>query len=225
MQVAHAAPGEQRDLRRAKELRAPEMRAGGIERSHPAAQRLGGQRRQLVAERGAPRGIERGLVEQRRRTARADRVPCRRRRAGSRPAARVSRIHSSARSAHHAAEARSVGSSTSMPRCGTARRSVRRRLRGADVEAAIELPRVGADDDDVRVLRESEREPRLPRRRRSADDTDGRRATVGQSGARARTTRAARWWTGRARRAREASCRRARRTARASRPARARRRP
>ena len=66
---------------------------------------------------------------------------------------------------------------TSMPRCGTRARSLARRLRGTDVEAAIDLPRVGADDRRSAARSASHmRDARLARRRRAADRRERRRA-------------------------------------------------
>ena len=84
--VAHAPAREQRDLDRAQQLRAAEVRARRDRaRSHPAAQLVDRRARELRLERRAARRVERRLVEERARTARGGRGRCRRRRAASRP--------------------------------------------------------------------------------------------------------------------------------------------
>ena len=74
---------------------------------------------------------------------------------------------------------RLVGSTRSRPWCGMPRRSVDRRLRRPDVEAAVDLSRVGRDDlggDPLprQARRDVDREPGLAGRRRAGDDEQRR---------------------------------------------------
>ena len=65
------------------------------------------------------------------------------------------------------------------------RRSARRKLRGADVHAAVDLHRVGVDDLAAEPLCQVQRELGLARRRR-ADDRDDRRLSWSESVAKGR---------------------------------------
>ena len=125
--------GEQRDLDGAQELRAPKVRARGIERLHPAAQLLGRERRAVRPRaRRAARDRARGSSNSG-RTARGDTTRCRRRppargpprasprsirRRGSAHAAAEKRVPSDpARRCPHAARARAPPASASRCRC------------------------------------------------------------------------------------------------------------
>ena len=76
------------------------------------------------------------------------------------------------------------------------------RLRGADVEAPIDLTRVRDDEGGWHALGKPERDLTLPGGGGSADHRDERMLIGGQSGARARPTRDARRWSGHGRRGR-----------------------
>src|SRR5689334_23452974 len=90
----------------------------------------------------------------------------------------------------------------------------RRWLRRADVEASINLPRVGADNRGRLTLGEPVRDAALPRRGRTADDAD---LSAGRIDAQSRPRSIVRSSLDRARRAPAMSCREAQRTALASR--------
>ena len=226
MQLAHPSPGEQRHLDGSQQLRATERGARWIQHLDPPPQLLHRKNIQLPLQRPSSLGIHRRLVEQlaeeraevEPRPPDDDRHPALRLRVAD-PAIRFGCP---------------PGSRGTLDRLQHVDPVVRRGqlvahrgLGGADVEASIHLPRVGADHGDVGDARAQRRRIGLARRRRSADHANGGACllTGGQSGARARATTAARSSTGHGRRAPAASSRRARRTARASRPGTSRRPP
>ena len=200
-------PREQRDGDRAQQLRAPEMRARRIELLAPAAKVGHAKRAKLRVERVALFRVERRLIEQwiDQRAQIKPRAANDQRRAllGDRLAdPRASRL-------------RPLGRRVTLDGIDNIDAAMRhqpllalRRLGRADVEAAIDLPRVRAHDGDGMRTREREGERRFSRARWPADDS--KRLSSVQSVARSRTRGAARSCCDRARRAPVVSWRRAR---------------
>ena len=225
VRIAQARTGQERGFDRPQQLRPSQMRAWRIECRTPAAQFRERKSSQLGVERRARRAVERRCRAQRchqrvhikTRPAHNDRRTRRSRlfikplRGARRPPAGRPPLHRVCNVDANVRDATAIGTG---------------RLRRADIEAAVELTRVGAHDRRAGAFGQLHRDAGLPRRRRTADDAQRRwSANAGQTAARAHPSPGARWSRARARRARAAWCARALRRARASRPARADRRP
>src|SRR5437867_1590718 len=215
MQFGQALPRQQRDLDGANELCAANVSARGIERLAPAPQLLRRRAVEQLLDAQSPVGIHRRLrpqwLEERADietgAANHDRNSAARQRLADRPAR----------------ERGPVGRGIPLGWLDDVDASMRNflafvtgRLGRADVEAAVDLPRVGADDDNPATQRQPHGHRRFARRRGATDygnALDGRGdVNVFRIGARAHPTKAARWWTDRGRRAPAVYSRGARRT-------------
>ena len=196
----------------AEQLRAAEMRARRIERRDPAAKLLGRAstpaRRSSAARRSA---IERRLLEQSlEQRAQIEPGPADDDRRASGRARLVDPLVG--RTSPTPPPNSALGRIDDVdPDVRNARALVARRLRRADVEAAIDLPRIGADDRRRRALRRATSATALfPAAVGPQMTRIGESLSAGRSAAQSRPRRAARSSRGRARRARAASCRAAR---------------
>ena len=223
VQVGNAAPAEKRHFERAQQLCASEPGPRCVEMHDPASQRGRVELLEFGGERRAPRRVEHGFREER---------LCQR-----------AQVEPGAAHDQHTVDTQALDDRRGVRRPGRGAESLRGlgevhslvrhpralgrgRLGGADVEAAVHLPRVGGENREPVPFGEGQRDGRLARAGGTADDAQhGALVSAGRIVFRVHPTTRGRWWRARARRVRGAWSRRAPGTASASRPAPAHRPP